>query len=159
MYRGINGFKKVYQPRTNIVQDKKGDLVAESHSILARRWEYNFSQLLNIHGFNDVRQTEIHTAKPLVPEPSDFEFELAIEKLKTHKSPDIDQIPAELFKAVGRTLHHEIHKLTISIWNDWKESIILPIYEYKKDDKIDCSNYRDKSLLPTTYNVLSNILL
>ena len=36
------------------------------------------------------------TAEPLVPEPSALEVELAIEKLKSHKSPRIDQIPAEL---------------------------------------------------------------
>jgi len=45
---------------------------------------------------NDVRQTEIHTAEPLVPEPSTFEVELTIEKLKSHKFPGIGQIPAEL---------------------------------------------------------------
>jgi len=45
-------------------------------------------------GINDVRQREIHTAEPLVPEPSGCEFELAIEKLKRHKSPGIDQILA-----------------------------------------------------------------
>jgi hypothetical protein len=32
----MNDFKKGYQPRTNIVKDGKGDLVAENHSILAR---------------------------------------------------------------------------------------------------------------------------
>jgi len=36
LYRGINDFKKGYQPRCNIVKDKKGDLVADSHSIEAR---------------------------------------------------------------------------------------------------------------------------
>ena len=36
LYRGINDFKKGYQPRTIIVKDKKGDLVANSHSIMAR---------------------------------------------------------------------------------------------------------------------------
>jgi len=41
----------------------------------------------HVHGVNDVRQTEIHTAEPLVPEPSAFEVELAIEKLKSHRSP------------------------------------------------------------------------
>jgi len=46
-----------------------------------------------------------------VPEPSAFEVELAIEKLKRHKSPGIDQIPAELIKAGGRTIRYEIHKL------------------------------------------------
>jgi hypothetical protein len=36
LYRGVSGFKKGYQPRTNIVKDEKGDLVTDSHSILAR---------------------------------------------------------------------------------------------------------------------------
>jgi len=27
-----------------------------------------------VHGINDVRQAEIHTAESLVPEPSAFEF-------------------------------------------------------------------------------------
>ena len=31
-YRGINDFKKGYQPRCNIVKDEKVDLVADSHS-------------------------------------------------------------------------------------------------------------------------------
>jgi hypothetical protein len=35
-YKGINDFKKNYQPRTNIVKDEKGDLVADSYSIVAR---------------------------------------------------------------------------------------------------------------------------
>ena len=116
MYRDINEFTKGYQPRTNIVKVEKGDMVADSHSILARRRNY-FSQLLNVHGVNYVRQTEIHTAEPLVPEPSAYEFELAIEKLKSHKSPSIGQIQAELIKAGGRKFLCEIHILTVSIWN------------------------------------------
>ena len=55
--------------------------MADSHSIMAR-WRNYFSQLLNIHEVKDVRQAEIHTVDPLVPEPSAFEVELAIEKLK-----------------------------------------------------------------------------
>jgi hypothetical protein len=116
-----------------------------------------------------------------VPEPTDSEVEMAIEELKRHKSPSIDQIPAELIKAGGMTIRSEIHKLINSqfhiifinakiikaninsIWNkeelpeQWKESIILPIYE--KGNKTDCSNYRGISLLSTTYKILSNILL
>jgi hypothetical protein len=70
---------------------------------------------LNIHVANDVRQTGIHTAEPPVPEPSAFESELAIEKLKIHKSPGVDHIPAEMIKAGGGTILYEIHKLIISI--------------------------------------------
>ena len=116
-----------------------------------------------MHGVNDVRQAEIHTAEPLLPEPSAAEIELAIDKLKSHISPGIDQIPAKLIKAGGRTICLEIHKLITSIWKkkklpkEWKESIIVHIH--KKGNKTDCNNYRDISLLPNTYKILSNILL
>jgi hypothetical protein len=85
-----------------------------------------------------------------VPETSAFGVELATEKLKIHKSPGTDQIPAELIKAGGRTIRSEIHKIINSIWNEeelpeeWKESIIVPIY--KKGDKTDCINYTSISL-------------
>ena len=67
LYRGINDFKKGYHPKTNIVKDEKGDLVTDSHSILAT-WRNHFSQLLKVYVVNDVRQTEIQTAEPLVAE-------------------------------------------------------------------------------------------
>ena len=53
MYRGTNDFKKDYQPRTIIVKDEKGDLVADSHIILTR-WRNHFYQLLNVHGVNHL---------------------------------------------------------------------------------------------------------
>jgi len=140
LYRGISDFKKGYQPRCNIVKDGKVDLVANSHSIVAR-WRNYFSQLFNVHGVKDIGQAEIHTAEPLVPEPSASEFKLAIDKLKSHKSPGIDQIPAELIRAGGGTICLEIHKIITSIWKkeelpeEWKESIIVPIH--KKGDKTD----------------------
>jgi hypothetical protein len=58
LYRGINDFQMGYQPTTNIVKDEKGHLITDSHSILAR-WRNHFSQLMNVHGVNNVRQTEI----------------------------------------------------------------------------------------------------
>jgi hypothetical protein len=66
LYSGISDFQKGYQPRTNIVKDEKGDLFTDSHSIFFR-WRNDFSQLLNVLGVSVVRQTEIHTAEPLVP--------------------------------------------------------------------------------------------
>jgi len=117
----------------------------DSYRILAR-WSNYFSQIFNVYGFSEVRQTEIHTPEPLLPEPSAFEFEMVIEELKSHKSPGSDQIPAELIKAEGRKICSEFHKLIISNWNkeelpeEWKELIIVPIY--KKGDKTDRGSYR-----------------
>jgi len=44
-----------------------------------------------MHAVKDVGQAEKQTAEPLVPEPSVSEVELAIDKLKSHKSPGTNQ--------------------------------------------------------------------
>jgi hypothetical protein len=110
LYRGINDFKRGYQPRNNLVKDKNGDLLADSHNVL-NRWKKCFSQLLNVHKVSDVRQIEIHNAKPLVPDPSPFEFDITVAKLKKYKSPGSNQILIELIQAGGEILHFKIHKL------------------------------------------------
>ena len=89
-------------------------MVADSHSIVDW-WRNYFSQLFNVHGVKDIGQTEIHTAEPLVPDPNASEVQLAIDKLISHKSPGIDQIPAELIKVGSRTISLEIHKHITSI--------------------------------------------
>jgi hypothetical protein len=73
LYRCINDIKMGYQPRTRIVKDEKGDLVAHTYSVMVR-WRNYFSQILNVRVVSDVRQAEIHTVEPLVPEPSALEF-------------------------------------------------------------------------------------
>jgi hypothetical protein len=72
-----------------------------------------------MHNVNYVRQTEIHTAEPLVPGPSCLVAEIAIAKLK-YKSPGSDQILAELIQARGEILLSVIHKLINYIWNKEK---------------------------------------
>ena len=46
--------------KKKLVKCEKGDLVAESQGILAG-WRNHFSQLLNVRGDYDVRQSEIHS--------------------------------------------------------------------------------------------------
>jgi len=49
-------------------------------------------ELLELHGVNDVKQTETYWVEPLVPEPNSFEAEIAIFKRKGYELPGIDQI-------------------------------------------------------------------
>jgi hypothetical protein len=51
------------------------------------------------------------TAELLVPESSPFKVDITAEKLKLYKSPETDQILAELIQAGGNTLCSETHKL------------------------------------------------
>jgi hypothetical protein len=76
LYRRINEFRRGYPPRSNLVKDKNGDLLAESYNIL------NTSLLLNERRVSDVRQIEIHRAEPLVPDPSPFDSGIVVAKLK-----------------------------------------------------------------------------
>jgi len=162
LYGCISDIKKGYHPRCHIVKEEKVDQFADTHNIVVR-WRNSFSKLFNVHGVKDDEQAEIHTAEPQVPEPSSNEFDLAIAKLKSHKSPGIDEIPAELTKTEGGTIGGEIHKLITSIWKkgklpkEWKKSIILPIQ--MKGDETFCNILGVISILPTTYKILSNILL
>jgi hypothetical protein len=70
----------------------------------------------------------------LLLDPSPFEVEIEITKLKRLKSPSSVQIPGELIQAGGEILHSEIHELINSIWNkeklpvQWKEFIIVPLH-------------------------------
>jgi hypothetical protein len=115
------------------VRDDNGDLLADSHNIL-KRWKNYFPQLLHVqvHRVSDVRQIEIHTAEPLVPDPSPLvvEFALQVEK---YKSPGNDQIPTELIQAGSETLLSEIHKRIKFICNkeelpdQWKELSNIPL--------------------------------
>jgi hypothetical protein len=62
------------------VKDENGDLLADSHNVM-NTWE-NYSQYMKVSSFSDVTQIEIHTAEPLVADPSHFEVEIVIAKLK-----------------------------------------------------------------------------
>jgi hypothetical protein len=132
LYREINEFQKCSQSRVDILQNDKGSLLAESRSIC---------QLLNVHETNDIRQTKIHTAKPVEPKSSAFEVNPDTEKLKRYKSQDSDHIPEELIQAVWQyvlsyvniLVLHEIKKQLPQVW---KKSNIVHIH--MKGDKTEC---------------------
>jgi hypothetical protein len=91
--------------------------------------EDSFFSFAECTGGYDVTQTEKHTADPLGPQHSAFDFDMATEKLQGHKSSGIGQFQAELIKAGGRTNRSEIYTLINCIWDkeelpqQWKESM------------------------------------
>jgi len=50
--------RSVTSLEVTFLKDEKGDVVTDCHSILAR-WRNYLSQLLLVHGVNDIRQTEM----------------------------------------------------------------------------------------------------
>ncbi|PNF22881.1 hypothetical protein B7P43_G14137 [Cryptotermes secundus] len=103
------------RPKSNLVKDQNGDLLAGSHVL--NRWKNYFSLLLTVHRVSDVKQI----AESLVPDPSPFEAEITIAKLKRYKSQGNDQIPAELLQAGGEILRWAGHVVRMIGWGgmDW----------------------------------------
>jgi len=91
-----------------------------------------------------------------------FEVELHIDKLKSNKSPGTDQILAEKIKAGDRTIRYEIINLFLFgiRWNYLRSgrspSLCLSIRMAIKKIVVVTGTL---SLLPTTYKILSSILL
>jgi hypothetical protein len=79
------------------------NLLTDSQNIL-NMWKNYFTQPINIHRVHNLRQTEIHTAGPLIPEPSPLKTVIAIAKLKRYKTPGTNQILEEVMQNGGKTL-------------------------------------------------------
>jgi hypothetical protein len=81
------------------VKDENGDVLADSHNILNMTKNY-FSLSLNVKRASDVRQKEVHTAEPRVPQSSLFEDQITIVRFKKYKSPEIDHTQTEVIKQI-----------------------------------------------------------
>jgi hypothetical protein len=91
--RGINKFRRGYQPQSNLVKDESGDLLAESDSIL-NRWKNYFAQLLNVC----IRQIEIRTAEPLVCGPILLRLKLLLQSRKSVNCQVVIKVEQNHFK-------------------------------------------------------------
>jgi hypothetical protein len=111
LYRGINEFKKYFQPRINIINDDNVNLIADTKNILYN-WKNFFNHVLNVQAVYDIRQMDIQRAEPLVPEPILVNVEIVIGKMISYKSPGTDNIPAEFVKAGGKT-YSEMHRIIL----------------------------------------------
>jgi len=80
-----------------------------------------------------------------------------------NKTAGTDGIHPELIKYGGNKLLNTIYELVRQIWEEeripeeWKETIIVPIY--KKRDRDKCENYRGIALGNAAYKILANIIL
>jgi hypothetical protein len=65
----------------------------------------------------------VHTAEPVVPEPSAHEIEMPVENFKNIYIP-----------CIGQIMRSEIHKLINCIWSkedifqNWKDPAVVPVY-------------------------------
>jgi len=82
-----------------------------------------------------MKKTDNHDE---IAPPTYNEICMIINKLKTNKAAETDNITGELIKRGRRTLKQKIHKLISNIWNSaqWNEGIICPIYKKRRQAEL-----------------------
>ena len=90
------------------------------------------------------------------------EVKAALKKMKRHKVPGLSGLIAEMIQATGDTGTQWLLDLCNGIAKegcipeDWKSSVVLPIYK-GKGDPMECGSYRGIKLLEHAMKVLEKI--
>lgn len=92
----------------------------------------------------------------------DEEIYRAAKKMKLKKAAGKDKIPMEAWMYGGKAIKEGLMEVIRRVWKegempeDWKESIIVPLYKRGEVEKV--GNYRGISLLCTAYKLYAEIL-
>ena len=101
----------------------------------------------------------------LEPDILECEVKWALGSITTNKASGGDGIPVELFQILKDDAVKVLHSICQQIWKtrqwpqDWKRSVLwdfIPIP--KKDNVIECSNYRTTALISHGSKVMFKIL-
>ena len=146
--------------RLSVIKDVNGNVLTESSQIKARWKEYCES----LYEKDDQISNVPPISSTYVDEPEILlsEVSAALKKMKKHKSPGIDDIPAELLKATGVSGEKIFLKLCNRIWStkewpdDWTKSLLITLP--KKGDTRECKNNRTISLISHASKILLYII-
>ncbi|KAL4090324.1 hypothetical protein QTP88_025183 [Uroleucon formosanum] len=154
---------KQFNPICKAIKRHDGQIIMDADA-RASRWKEYFENLLNATiPDNPTPYITLQGVEPLTENISQEEVNVAVAGLKNWKAPGSDNIPAELLKYGGNNLQKVLFRVCDKIWKEeqmptsWHEAVIMPLH--KKEDKMECDNYRGISLLNTAYKIFSKILL
>ena len=156
-----------HQAQTPLKTSDGSTLLTDKKAIM-KRWAEHFNCLFEDRRiFQDTSIARIpqHESRSELDIPPTLkEVASAICKLRSHKSPGSDGIPAEVYKQGGDALLYRLTDLFAVCWEkgtipeDFRDALIVSLYK-NKGEKSDCSNYRGISLLSTAGKILARVLL
>jgi hypothetical protein len=96
----MNAFKNCCQPRNDLVNYENCYLLAD-HNNMLDMWKNDFSQLLDVNS-DDVRLIEIYKVEMLMPRPSPFEAEIALQSWKSTNCQVVINFQQNRFKHAAK---------------------------------------------------------
>ena len=140
--------KDVQQVR--VIKCKTGEILMEEEKV-KQRWKEYFDDLLNQENPRERREMRTEETKRDVEDIS-VEVRTALRKMKNGKAQGPDDIPVEVWIALG---NNDVEFL-VNFFNrllqgekmpdEWRRSVLVPLYKGKGDIK-ECGNYRGIKLM------------
>ncbi|KAI5735287.1 hypothetical protein M8J77_016627 [Diaphorina citri] len=143
------------------IKDEQGVVIRDEEKI-KERWKDYFKTLLNVENPREIFEDGTENLG-MTCEIDRNEVTKAVKKMKNGKSEGVDQIPVEVWKSLGEEGIDILLDLMNKLWNqevipdDWKRSMIVPIYKGKGDVQ-NCGNYRGIKLMSHTMKIWERII-
>ena len=169
----VEGQKKIYRIAkyrnkatkdiSHVKQMKNGSgAVLRDEERVKERWKEYFENLLNEEYPREQHQNGTPN-QGLTIGVTRAEVESALRKMKNNKATGPDEIPVEAWRALGGEGVDLLWDLMIKIEeqehipDEWRESVLVPIYK-EKGDVQECQNYRGIKLLSHTMKIWERIV-
>ena len=145
-----------------MIRDENGHILTKEKDI-KERWKAYYNQLMNEENPRQQRNEVLPPNNKEIEKIDEKEVWTAVCKMKNGKAVGPDGIPAEAWKCLGgmgcRFLCWLFNELLRGekMPNDWRESVMIPIYKNKGDVQ-DCSNYRGIKLMSHTMKIWERVI-
>lgn len=168
-WKKVNEVRKPREKMEVRINDEDGRQLTGEEEVICR-WSEYFEELLNVNEEREVQLTTLgrggtrSNRKKEEVRISEKEVADAIAKLKCGKAMGMDGVSVEMIKKGGKTVREWFVRLCNACYqekkvpDDWKKACTVPIYK-GKGSKIECKNYRGKSLLSIPGKVYGRIII
>ena len=146
-----------------VIKDENGNVMVNSEAVL-KRWKEYFKKLMNQENNREPRTEEAEGVNEEVNCVSREEVKNALRSMKEGKAVGPDELPIEVWKCMGEieikflTRLFNILLLGERMPEEWRRSVLIPIYKNKRDAQC-CGNYRGIKLMSHTVKVWERIIV
>ena len=145
LYQTAKKITNNQQRQVGAVKNKRGEIIKDKNARL-ERWAEHFEEVLVREApTNPVEENEVETdeiRETHTTEIREAEVRQTLKKTKIGRTPGIDGIPAELYKADSDVAVKELTRLFNRIWNEekipdpWKKGLIVKIPRFERVQKL-----------------------
>ena len=145
----------------DIIKDKEGKMLFDEDKI-SLRWAEYFEELLNVENKRE-ELTEMYKVEGPEKWIEVKEVREVMSGMESNKALEVSEVSIDMLRAGGKECLIWMSDLLKAVWvkekipEDWRKSLIVPIFK-KKGDILECGNYRGIKLLKHGLKILERIL-